>query len=52
MVPPVDIRKVVGSTVYAKAINVMAEAERNRLSGSQKKVKMVEGVVINIDLQI
>ena len=30
----------------------MAEAECNRLYGSQKKVKMVEGVVVNVDLQI
>ena len=52
MVPPVDQRKVVGSTVHAKSIHVMAEAECNRLYGSQKKVKMVEGVVINVDLKI
>ena len=52
MVPPSDVRKLVGSTVCAKAIHVMAEAECNILYGSQKKVKMVEGFVINIDLQI
>ena len=52
MVPPVDIRKVVGSTVHAKSIHVMAKAECNRLYGSHNKVKMVEGVVINVNLQI
>ena len=52
MVPPVDQRKVVGSTVHAKAIHVMAEAEYNILYGSQKKVKMVEGVVDNVDQKI
>ena len=52
MVPTVDLKKVVGSTFHAKAIRVMAEAERNILYGSQKKVKMVEGVVINVDVQI
>ena len=52
MVPSVYIRKLVGSTVHAKFIHVMSEAECNRLYGSQKKVKMVEGVVINVDLQI
>ena len=52
MVPPSDVRKLVGSTVRAKATHVMAEAECNILYGSQKKVKMVEGFVINIDLQI
>ena len=50
MVPPVDLRKVVGSTVHAKVIFIMDEAEFNRLLGSQKKVKMVEGVVVNVDL--
>ena len=35
MVPPVDQRRVLGSTVHAKFIHVMAEAERNRLYGSQ-----------------
>ena len=52
MVPPVDQRKVVGSTVHAEAIHIMAEAEYNRLYGSQKKVEMVEGVVVNFDQQI
>ena len=52
MVPPVDQRKVVGSTVHAKAINVIAEYECQRIYGSHKKVKMVEGVVVNIDQQI
>ena len=52
MVPPVDQRKVVGPTVHAKAIHVIAEAERNRLYGSQKKVEMVEGVVDNVDQKI
>ena len=51
-VPPVDQSKVVGSTVHAKAIHLMAEASLNRLYGSQKKVKMVEGVVVNFDQQI
>ena len=49
MVYPVDQRKVVGSIVYSKAINVMTEAECQRLYGSKNKVKMVEGVVINVD---
>ena len=44
--------EVVGSTVRAKDIRVMDEAECNRLYGSQKNVNMVEGVVINVDLQI
>ena len=52
MVPPVDLRKVVGSTFHAKAIHVRYEAECNRIYGSQKKVKMFEGVVINVDLKI
>ena len=52
MVPPVDISKVAGSTFHAKSIHVMAEAECNRLYCSQKKANMVEGVVINVDLQI
>ena len=52
MVSPVDLRKVVGSTVNDKAIHVMNEAERNRIYGSQKKVNMFEGVVINVDLKI
>ena len=52
MVTPVDQRKVVGSTVYAKAINVMSEFECNRLYGSQNKVNRVEGVVVNVDQQI
>ena len=34
MVPPVDQRKVIGSTVHAKDISVMAEAECNRIYGS------------------
>ena len=49
MVPPVDQRKVVGSTVHAKAIHVTAEAECKILYGSQKNVNMVEGVVVNVD---
>ena len=48
----VDLRKVVGSTVHAKAIHIMSEYECNRLYGSKKKVNMVKGVVINVDLQI
>ena len=44
--------KVVGSTVHSKLVHVMAEAEYNRLYGSQKKVNMVEGVVINVDLKL
>ena len=52
MVYPVDQSRAVGSTVHAKAIHVMAEAERRRLYGSQKKVKMVEEVVVNVDLKI
>ena len=52
MVIPVDLRKVVGSTVHAKSIHVMAEAECNILYGSHKKAKMVQGVVINVFLQI
>ena len=52
MVLPVDQSKVVGSTVHDKAIYVMDEAECNILYGSQKKVKRVEGVVVNVDQQI
>ena len=52
MVSPVDVRNVAGFTVNAKAMHVMAEDECNILYGSHKKVKMVEGVVINVDLQI
>ena len=53
MVSPVDQRKVVGSTVHAKLIHVMAESECQRLYGSQNKVNMVEGViVVNVDQQI
>ena len=43
---------MVGSTVCVKAMNVMSETECQRLYGSHKKVKMVEGVVVNVDLQI
>ena len=50
--PPFDQRKAVGSTVHAKAINIMNEYECNRLYGSQKKVNMVEGVVVNVGQQI
>ena len=52
MVLPIDLRKMVGTTVSSKASHVMSEAECNRLYGSQKKVNMVEGVVINVDLKI
>ena len=52
MVPPVNQRKVVGSTVHAKSIRLMAEAECNTLYGSQKKVNMFEGVVINVDRKV
>ena len=52
MVPPVDLRMVVGSTVHAKSIHVMAEAECNVHYVPQKKVNIDEGVVINVDLQI
>ena len=52
MVSTVDKRKVVGFTVHDKAIHVMAEAECLRLYGSQKKVKIVEGVFVNFDQQI
>ena len=52
MVPPIDQRKLIGSTVHAKAMHVMAEAECNILYGSQKKLEMVEGVVVNVDQQI
>ena len=52
MVNPVYQRKVVGSTVHAKAIHVISEAECNILYGSQKKAKMAEGVVVNVDQQI
>ena len=52
MVTPVDLSKVVGSTVYAKAIHVMTEDECNIIYGSHNKVNMFEGVVINVDLQI
>ena len=52
MVPPVDLRKVFGSKFHAKAIHIISGAECNRLYDSQKKVKMVEGVVINVELQI
>ena len=52
MVPPVDQSKVVDSTVYAKVIRVIDEAECKMLYGLQEKVKMVEGVVVNVDEQI
>ena len=52
MVPPVVQSKVVGFTVHAEAIHVMAEAECNRIYGSQKKVKMFEGVVVNVDQKL
>ena len=47
-----DQSKVVSSTVHAKVINVMAESECRRLYGSQKKVNMGEGFVVNVDLEI
>ena len=52
MVPTVGLRKVVGSTVHSKDIHVMAKSICNKIYGSHKKVKMVEGVVINVDRQI
>ena len=42
MLTHVDVRKVVGSTVHAKAIHVMAGSKYNRLYDSQNKVRMVE----------
>ena len=48
MVPPIDQSKVIGSTVHSKAIHVTADVKFNMLYGSQKKVDMVEGVVINV----
>ena len=52
MVTNVDLSKVVGSKVHDRSIRVMDKAECKRLYGSQKKVKMVKGVVVNVDLQI
>ena len=52
MVPPVDQRKLVRSTVHAKAVHVMTKDELNRLYGSQKKAERVDGVVVNVDQQI
>ena len=49
MVPTVDLKKVVGSTVHAKYINVMAEVECNILYSSQKNVKAAEGAVVDVD---
>ena len=49
---PVDQRKVVGSTFCAKYIHVMDETKCNRLYSSQKKVKMVEGVVVNVEQKL
>ena len=52
MVYPVDERKVVGSTVHAKAINLIAEDECQILYGSHKNVNIAEGVVVAVDQQI
>ena len=52
MVPHVDQRSVVGYTVHDKSISLMSESECNILYGLQKKVNMVEGVVVNVDQQI
>ena len=52
MVLPVYQRKLIGSQVHAKYICVINEAECNILYGSQKKVKMVEGVVVNVGQKI
>ena len=52
MVPPVDQSKVVVSTVRAKYFHVMSESECNRLYGTQKRVRRVEGLVVNIYQQI
>ena len=52
IVPLVDQSKVFGSIVYDKAICVMAKAEFNRIHGAQKKVKIFEGVVVNVYQQI
>ena len=52
MVPPVDQRKVVGSTVHAKSMRAMDKAECQRPYGSQKRVNIVEGVAVNVDQTI
>ena len=52
MVPTADQRNMVGSTVHAKAIYIMAESECQRLYGSQEKVKIVDGFVVNFDQNI
>ena len=52
MVYPVDERKVVGSTVHAKAIHLIFEDECQILYGSHKKVNIAEGVVVAVDQQI
>ena len=48
IVYPVDKSRVLGSTVHAKAIHVMAEVERQRLYGSQKKANIVEGAFVKV----
>ena len=52
MFSPVDQINIVGSKVHAKSIHVMAESECQILYGSQKKMRMVEGVVVNVGQQI
>ena len=52
MVLPVDKRELVGSTVHAKAIHVMANAKCNRINFSHKKVNIDEDVIDKFDQQI
>ena len=42
----VDVRKVVGSTIEAPAVHVIAERECQRRFGSKKEVKRLKGIVI------
>ena len=46
---PADTRKNVGSTVFAKAIHVTADAECSRRYGAQKKTKFIQGTVVGSD---
>ena len=48
MARPLDPRRVIGNTVYAKAIHVTNHSECAQRYGSNKKYKLLKGVVLEV----
>ena len=48
MARPLDPRRVIGNTVYAKAIHVTNQSECARRYGPNKKSKLLKGVVLEV----